>query len=67
MLSGKRKKSVRWILKKRLLSIKLTETYKFEENIYNDAFGNKRPIVQWYKYIMEKSGNHEIDDVNVQE
>lgn len=46
MLSGKRKKSVRWILKKRLLSIKLTETHKFEENIYNDAFGNKGPIVQ---------------------
>lgn len=46
MLSGKRKKSVRWILKKRLLSIKFTEIHKFEENIYNDAFGNKGPIVQ---------------------
>ena len=32
-------------------STKLIETHQFEKNIYIDAFGNKTPIVQWYKYI----------------
>ena len=52
--------------KETILSTKLIETHQFEYNIYIDAFGNKTPTVQWYKYI-KKRGNHEIDDVNVEE
>ena len=52
----KKKKRYDGIQRKDPISIKLTKIHQFEKDIYNDAFGNKRPIVQWYKYIMEKKG-----------
>ena len=47
----KKKKRYDGIQRKDPISIKLTKTHQFEKNIYIDAFGNKTPIVQWYKYI----------------
>ena len=43
----KKKKRYDGIQRKDPISIKLTKTHQFEKDIYNDAFGNKRPIVQW--------------------